>query len=267
MQRASRSWQQEKQQEQVQPWARPHSRREGCEGVDCRDTPDNSEGLSHPIGAVHTPNARDYGRPGQPTEANDGVARLPTQPNYLLNRRDLAIFGRDWDCEANNQDSNSSVELENEENDGGGKQPALGNRPPRRPTRPRPLQSYNQMPAAPSPSPVMTTPPPAIGQLDSIANLSGYTDGILWTAGEQGETQPEKKKRKQNIGRRKLYSYKKRKGGKGVRKGTVIEAAWKHRGNKHGSGKTVKVCRGLLAAAGQNYEQLACSIFGDTTIE
>jgi hypothetical protein len=58
-------------------------------------------------------------------------------------------------------------------------------------------------------------PSSATGQLDSIANQSGNIVGSLWTAGEQRETQPEKKKRKKSSGRRKTCSKnKKRKEGK-----------------------------------------------------
>jgi hypothetical protein len=99
------------------------------------------EGPNHSTGAVHIPNDRNYGWLGQPTGANDGVARLTTQSTPLLTRRDLVIFGRDWDREENSQDKHGRATRENEENDGGGKQPAFGNRTPRRSVRPYPLQT------------------------------------------------------------------------------------------------------------------------------
>jgi hypothetical protein len=117
--------------------------REGREGVDCRNITVNSEGLNRSMGAAHNPNARNYGRLGQPTGSNEGVARLPTQSTPLLTRPVA------WNVSEATGTAKRTIK-----NDGGRKQPACGNGTPCRPARLHPLQPYKQVTTAPPPSPV-----------------------------------------------------------------------------------------------------------------
>jgi hypothetical protein len=149
LERALQSRQQARRQRKVQSQPKLISGWERSECVDCQVDTENVDSPNHCMGEEHTPKDWNYDRIGQLNGANDGVARLPAQSTPLLTYRDSEIFGRGWDGE----EQGSRLTEEDEENDGGGKQRALGNRT-HHPARPHTFQPYNQAPTVPPPSPV-----------------------------------------------------------------------------------------------------------------